>query len=218
MVTGTCGPCTAASPPVILWKGVHPFDLRRPAAALAAALLACSGRPPPPPPAPSPTAEAAASPTPAADAGAGPGPGAAPAAPASPAALPVTAAVAVSAGQEQPLAREGRTVVVPAAEFRVEVAVHLTDARLLLLDAQDAMVASSGTSEVGAGATRLRLTPDEPLRPGSDYALRVDGAAKREVHDAAGRAYAPLHLELRAAGEKPAAPPRQKRRPRRDSK
>jgi hypothetical protein len=123
---------------------------------------------------------------------------------------PLTVAVAVAGGQELALARDGSSVVDPGAAFRVEIATHLTDARLALHDETDAMVASTGTTEVGASWTRFRLVPDEPLRPGSAYVLRVDGAHSRDLHDPAGRAYAPIALKLKTSGERPAAPPRKK--------
>lgn len=129
-----------------------------------------------------------------------------------PGVAPLGAAVAVVGGEEVPLPKDGSAVVDPAAAFRVDVAAQLTDGRLALHDEQDAMVSSSGTSEVGPGATRYRLVPDEPLRPGSVYLLRVDGTASREVHDPAGRAYAPIEIRLRTSGERPAAPPRKRKK------
>jgi hypothetical protein len=74
------------------------------------------------------------------------------------------------------------------------------------------MVASRGTSEVGASWTRYSLVPDEPLRPGATYALRVDGAVTREAHDPSGRAYGPLVLIVKTAGERPAPAPARKKR------
>ena len=129
-----------------------------------------------------------------------------------PGVAPLSAAVAVVGGEEIPLPRDGRTPVDPAAAFRIDVAAQLTDGRLTLHDEQDAMVSSSGTSEVGVGATRYLLVPDEPLRPGSVYLLRVDGTASREVHDPSGRAYAPIEIRLRTSGERPAMPPRKRKK------
>ncbi len=124
-----------------------------------------------------------------------------------PAALPISAAVVKTAAGEEPLSRDGVTMIEPGAAFRVEVAVHLTDGRLSIHDEQDAMVASSGTTEVGDTWTRYELAPDEPLRPGSSYALRLDGAQAREAHDPAGKAYAPAVLKLRTTGVHPPPPP-----------
>jgi hypothetical protein len=126
--------------------------------------------------------------------------------------VPITAALAVLGKGETPLPRDGGAVVDPATAFRVEIATQLTDGRLALHDEQDVMVASTGTSEVGNGWTRFTLTPDEPLRPGSLYLLRVDGSSSRDVHDPAGRAYEPVEIRLRVTGERPVAPPRKKKR------
>jgi len=129
--------------------------------------------------------------------------------------VPVTLAVAVVAGQEVPLARDGVTPVDPGASYRVEIAAHLVDGRLALHDAQDAMVASTGTAEVGGELTRYRLTPVEPLQPGSSYTLVVDGAVTHEAHDAAGRSYGPFLAKLGTTGEKPAPPPKKRGKSRR---
>jgi len=136
------------------------------------------------------------SPGPDADAGAAP--------PAS-AALPLLSAEAVLPdGSAAPLARDGVTTVAPSARFRVEVGARVPDARLSLLDAQDAMVAGDGTIEATA-TTRLALTPSAPLRPGSSYTLRVDGAEARLVRAEDGRAFEPASLALRTSGEPPPA-------------
>jgi hypothetical protein len=164
-------------------------------------------------PSPTPTATAsanststpAANATPTANAGSPPA-GSRPGSP-----VPISAAVAVIAGHDQPLVPDGVTLIDPGAAFRVEVAAHLTDGRLALHDEQDAMVASSGTTEAGDGWTKYQLRPDEPLRPGSSYVLRLDGAAAREAHDAAGKAYAPFVLKLKTSGER-TAPARKKHR------
>src|SRR4030042_1710188 len=81
----------------------------------------------------------------------------------------------------------GENVVDPAATFEVELEARLADARLALLDAADAHVPAKDVREVGA-TTRLTLAPEKPLVPASRYVLRVDGAARRGKHAAAGRA------------------------------
>ena len=128
---------------------------------------------------------------------------------------PVAAAVARVGTQEAPLQRGGVTTIDPGAAFELTVPVHLADGRLALHDEADAMVASTGTTELGENTSRYRLVPDEPLRPGSRYALRLDGAVTREPHGSDGRAYAPVVLQLQTSGERPAAASRKKRGPRR---
>jgi hypothetical protein len=108
-------------------------------------------------------------------------------------------------------------VIDSGSTFRLELSTGSADARLLLLDASDALVAASGTHEVGA-ATRLTLSPSAPLRPASKLALRIDGATTRELHDAAGAAYGPVTFPILVAGsppppeEKPKAKPQRKKR------
>jgi hypothetical protein len=132
-----------------------------------------------------------------------------------PAPVPVTAAVAVAGSEERPLALDAATAIDPASSFKLEVAVHLIDGRLALLDDHDAMVASSGTMELGSAWTRYQLTPGEPLSPGATYTLRLDGASSRDAHDPAGRAFTPVKLQLLIAGERLPPPPRRPRRRRR---
>jgi hypothetical protein len=133
---------------------------------------------------------------------------AAPAPPAPPPPAPaiatlVRAAFAVEpSGAKLPLAPAEETVVDAGATFRIEIAGALSDARLVLLDAANAMVAASGTREVGDAST-FTLAPSTPLVPGSRYALRLDGARTRELHDATGRAFAPMSLAILVAGEPP---------------
>ena len=110
-------------------------------------------------------------------------------APAAAGALPLLSAEAVlPEGSALPLSRDGVTSVEPSARFRVEVAARLAEARLSLLDAQDAMVAADGTVEATA-TTRFTLAPAAPLRPGSSYTLRLDGSEERLVRAEDGRSF-----------------------------
>ena len=164
-----------------------------------------------------PPASPATSATPAASAADGGTPSPAVPVAAAPAPEPtrVTAAVARVGTQEAPLQRGGVTTIDPVAAFELTVPVHLADGRLALHDEADAMVASTGTTELGESTSRYRVVPDEPLRPGSRYVLRLDGAVTREPHGLDGRAYAPVVLQLQTSGERPAAASRKKRGPRR---
>jgi hypothetical protein len=136
----------------------------------------------------------------------------APAPPPPSAASLLVGAAALEATQRLPLAPGAEVVVDPAATFEVELSARAPDARLVLVDARDDLVPASGTRELAAG-TRLTLAPAVPLVPGSRYALRLDGASTRELHDEGGRAFAPLSLPILAAGTPP--PPEPKRSERR---
>jgi hypothetical protein len=177
-------------------------------AALAAALAAAGCVLPAPPDAPDAGVPDGAAIAPAEDAG--------PPAPPGAAALPVSLAEALAGDAGVPISRDGgATLVDPASSFRVEVAARLVDARLSVLDAQEAVVPADGAAEV-AGTSRYSLTPAARLRPGSGYTLRLDGALGREIHDAEGRAFLPASFALRTAGDPPApAPARRKRGKRR---
>jgi hypothetical protein len=196
------------------------------AAACAAAIAACTRGPQPPDrqepqkkgPAAAPgSAVSAAAPVPP-DAGVDPagngGDSEAAGRAAVPAPLPLKTATAAIEGTDVPLSRDSSTLIDPGASFRVEIGVPLLDGRLALHDEQDAMVASSGTSEVGSAWTRYGLVPDEPLRPGTSYTLRVDGSNASEVHGLDGRAFSPLVLHLQTTGvaPPPARPAKRQRR------
>ncbi|HEX9242696.1 MAG TPA: hypothetical protein VF875_09680 [Anaeromyxobacter sp.] len=114
--------------------------------------------------------------------------------------------LALSAGAE--------VVVDPRATFEVELAALAPDARLVLLDAREDFVSATSSRELGA-STRLTLAPAAPLVPGSRYALRLDGTTERVLHDAAGRAFAPLSLPLLAAGTPPPPEPKKATRKKR---
>ncbi|ACL65626.1 conserved hypothetical protein [Anaeromyxobacter dehalogenans 2CP-1] len=204
-----------------------------PRAVLATALAAllsggCERSPQPAAGSPAQPAPAAATPAPAAPVEAPPAPSPGAAVAAAPADAPSPAQPGAAAdpaaaftvlrdpvalepgGAALPLALQAETVVDAGAHFRLDLAVASADARLALLDANDAAVAAAGTHEVGT-TTRLTLSPSEPLRPGSRYTLRLDGAATREFHDAAGKAYAPAGLSVLVAGTPP--PPEPKPQP-----
>jgi hypothetical protein len=129
----------------------------------------------------------------------------------------IRAAVALEpGGASLPLVRDGDTVIDAGARFEVVLTITSPDARLVLLDAKDALVAGAEAHEVGQ-STRLTLAPTAPLAPGRRYSLRVDGAATRELHDGAGKAFTPSALGIRVAGTaapepKEQQPARRKRR------
>jgi hypothetical protein len=123
--------------------------------------------------------------------------------------------VAVVGGQSIVLPQDGTALVDPVAAFRVDVAVRLTDGRFALHDGVDAMVTSTGTTEVGASWTHYQLTPGEPLQPGTAYVLLLDGAVTREPHDASGRAYLPLVVKIKTTGDRPPRPAARKHAKRR---
>jgi hypothetical protein len=206
----------------------HPLRRRIPsclAAGLATAALACSRQVTPPAHAAPPDGGAPAAPSPPEQVPSGQpaAPEAQPAAPvrggASSASataptsvpLPVTGAVAITGAEERPLALDAPTAIDPRSSFRLEVAAHLIDGRLSLLDEQGAMVASSGTVELGAASTRYQITPSEPLAPGATYVLCLDGVSSRDAHDPAGRAFTPVKLQILIAGDRPPPGPRKRR-------
>jgi hypothetical protein len=103
-----------------------------------------------------------------------------------------------------PLAPAAETVIDPAATFRVVLGGAFQDARLQLLDATGAAVASGETREVGA-TTILTLAPSAALVPAGHYQLRLDGVSGRELHLGT-QTFPPARWELRVAGDPPPAP------------
>jgi len=134
---------------------------------------------------------------------------------ADPGPAPLTRATAQVGEAVRPLARAGESQVDPAARFQVEVAAPLADARLSLFDAQEALVPCESVAEVASTSTRLSLAPAKPLRPGSRYTLRLEGASVKELHDLSGKAYLPVSLALLATGQPPADPEKKARGKRR---
>lgn len=133
-----------------------------------------------------------------------------------PAAAILRSAVALEPGQRIALVAAAEVVVDPQATFEVELSARAPDARLVLVDAREDILPATGGRELAAG-TRLTLAPTAPLVPGSRYALRLDGASERELHDEAGRAFAPVTFPVLAAGTPPPPepkkpPPKKKRR------
>ena len=125
--------------------------------------------------------------------------------------LPLAGALASRPGGTTPLGPDGVADVDPSATFEVRVGARVPAARMLLLDAQDAIVASSSSTEIGPESV-FRLSPAEPLRSGSSYVLRLEGLHSRAVLDADGHSYGPLSLRLRVTGDPPAAPGRRSRK------
>jgi hypothetical protein len=151
-------------------------------------------------------------------------PGTAPSAAATPAAIEpaapppppveVTESLALIVGATEPI-RPGLLVTIdPGATFRVVLKGRFPEARLSLLDQGDAMVAGSGGREA-ATTTTVTFQPAAPLRPGSLYRLRLDGAATRELRSADGRVWSPVQFDLLAAGEPPEPKPRPRKTKRR---
>ena len=135
--------------------------------------------------------------------------------PLSPAATAILrSAAALEPAARVPLTPGGEVVVHPAATFELDLSARVADARLVLVDARDDLVAASGSRELAAG-TRLTLAPATPLVPGSRYVLRLDGVTDRELHDDAGRAFSAVSLPLLAAGSPPPPQPKKPARKRR---
>ncbi len=136
--------------------------------------------------------------------------------PEAPPPVPLVAAVASLAGTETPLRRDGESLVDPAATFRVVAGASLADARLALYDAQQALVEAEEHAEIGSAVSRYTLAPARPLRPGSRYLLRLEGAAGRRIRELGERTFLPLSFAIATTGDPPAeAPPRKKAKRRR---
>ncbi len=181
-------------------------------ATTAVLILGCHRDRPPETPAPPPAAVTPGDGAPSSPANEPPGGSAQP--PSPPPSLPATG-ILVSAAAIEPAARlaldpAAETVLDPGSSFEVVLSATVRDARLVLLDAQDAQLPATGTTEVG-GRTTLTLAPGAPLVPASRYVLRLEGAVERNLHAASGPTYEPLSFALLAAGTPPPPEPPRKR-------
>jgi hypothetical protein len=131
--------------------------------------------------------------------------------------LPVEAVEARLGTVSTPLAGPNSEPVDPAATFEVRLPLGVRGARLVLLDAQDALVPSSAESTIAAGRSRFTVVPVEPLRTGTRYVLRLEGVESRQVISDDGRPHEPLAVPFLVSGAPPpkAASPKkgQKKRP-----
>ena len=144
-----------------------------------------------------------------------PVPAAPPPAPPGPVAMPLAGAEARLAGVATPLSPGSAALIEPASTFEIRVGAPARDARLVLFDAQDALVPATVEAEVGA-ESRFALVPLDPLRPGGAYLLRLEGLGGRLVRSDDGRSFEPLVLPLQITGSPPPrAPPKKalKKRP-----
>jgi hypothetical protein len=128
---------------------------------------------------------------------------------------PLVSAEAIEPGGGRvPLSPESEAIVDPASTFRLVLPGRSDDARLSLLDSASTLVPGSASREVGE-QTVLTIAPLKPLTPASRYLLRLDGARGRNLHDASGRAAAPVELPMVAAGSPPEPPRKAVKRRRR---
>lgn len=117
----------------------------------------------------------------------------------------VLEAQALVPGAATPLRSGEQVTVDPGATFRITLKGTYPGARLALLDGADAMVAGAGAREAGT-TTTVTFQPAAPLKPGSSYRLRIDGATTRELQAADGTARGPVEFAVLAAGEPPPEP------------
>ncbi|MGC4113417.1 MAG: hypothetical protein QM765_01840 [Myxococcales bacterium] len=88
------------------------------------------------------------------------------------------------------------------SRFELELG-NLKDVRVRLFDEADKAVPSTDKLELGQ-ATRYFLAPNEPLTPGSGYALVIDGLKNFEATDSSGKSLEVTRIGMRTLGEKPA--------------
>jgi hypothetical protein len=130
-------------------------------------------------------------------------------------ALPITAKVVIGA-EEKSLSFDGVNEVLPDANFVVEIQAQMKDVRLSIVDAIDSVVPSTGTVELGL-PTRLTVRSKEPLRPGTQYALKIDGHTGTRPSDSSGGTYSAISIKLLIMGDAvpEPEPPKKKSRKRR---
>ncbi len=118
-------------------------------------------------------------------------------------ALGATARALTDEAEPRALVRGGANeeIALPS-RFEVELP-RLADFRVRLLDEADRAVASTDRAQVFSQRLRYQLVPNEPLTPGSRYALVVDGLRADLATDDHGRAFERVRIELKTSGERP---------------
>ncbi|MBS1110012.1 MAG: hypothetical protein H6Q88_2004 [Anaeromyxobacteraceae bacterium] len=134
--------------------------------------------------------------------------------PPAPSVLPATAVETRVGDTVVTLAPDVPALVDPAATFEVRLPTAVRGARLVLLDARDAVVPSNESAEVGGSTSRFTLVPMEPLTPASRYVLRVEGLESRLIRSDDGRTFEPLSVPFRVSGDPPPTPPKKAKKKR----
>ena len=98
-------------------------------------------------------------------------------------------------------AADAATEIPVDSRFELELGA-LKDVRVRLFDESDKAVPSTDKLELGQ-TSRYFLAPNEPLAPGSGYALVVDGLRAWEPTDGSGKSLQPARVGMRTAGDKP---------------
>jgi hypothetical protein len=141
-----------------------------------------------------------------------------PVAPAQPLPVPLTSAEARVGQASTALAPGPATGIEPESTFEVRVSAALRDARLVLLVSQDLLVPAAVESEVSAAGSRFTLQPQDPLRVGGSYLLRLEGIGGRLIRSASDGSYEPLVLPVRVSGTPPPRPPPKKAKKKRGAR
>ncbi|HEY3445064.1 MAG TPA: hypothetical protein VGK67_01825 [Myxococcales bacterium] len=132
------------------------------------------------------------------------GPPAPPGLDAGPAPLKFKARALTDAGVLE-LAVDAANEIPVESRFEVELGA-VKDVRVRLFDEADKAVPSTDKLEVGQATTRYQLAPNEPLTPGSGYALVIDGLKAFEATDSSGKSLEVTKIGMWTLGEKPAPP------------